>query len=138
MRLLVFCILKLMNSQNKYMMTSSLTNSKQNCRRGFIPPSFVHIYLGLPHTWEETSWRSHLILLHKSLLIYKYFKILKCYSWTLGPCYVICKKSLYHKEIIEKSCNTAPVKIISLIGCEKLTSLVNKVSPFAHSIILII
>ena len=36
-----------------------------------------------------------------------------------------------------KNCNRALVKIISIFGYQKLTSLVNKVSPFAHSMILI-
>ena len=43
------------------------------------------------------------------------------------------KNLFLHKEINEKSCNTALVIIISLSGCEKSPSQVNKVSPFAHN-----
>ena len=48
LRCLVVCILKLMNSQTKYMKTSSLTNSKQNCTWGFIPPHLFTNPLDLP------------------------------------------------------------------------------------------
>ena len=43
------------------------------------------------------------------------------------------KNLFLHKEINEKSCNIALVKIISLSGCEKSPSHVNKVPPFAHN-----
>ena len=48
----------------------------------------------------------------------------------------LCSRSknlFLHKEINEKSCNTALVIIISLFGCEKSPSQMNKVSPFAHN-----
>ena len=53
---------KLMNGRNKDMMTSSLINSKQNCTRGFIPPSLVHISLGLPSVFHlpnffKNTWK---------------------------------------------------------------------------------
>ena len=40
-KIIVFCILKLMNSQNKYVNANSLKNHKQNCTGGFIPPHLV-------------------------------------------------------------------------------------------------
>ena len=43
------------------------------------------------------------------------------------------KKRFSQLKINEKSCNTPLVKIISLSGCEKSPSHVNKVSPFAHN-----
>ena len=47
------------------------------------------------------------------------------------------KNLFLHKEINEKSCNTSPVKIISLSGCENSPSHVNKLSPFAQNITVI-
>ena len=43
------------------------------------------------------------------------------------------KNLFLHKEMNEKSCNTALVIIIFLSGCEKSPSHVNKVPPFAHN-----
>ena len=41
MIIIVFCILKLMNSQNKYVKANSLKKHKQNYTGGFIPPDLV-------------------------------------------------------------------------------------------------
>ena len=67
------------------------------------------------------------------LLIYLYFKMPKWLSIWIPPFCSRSKNLFLHKEINEKSCNTALVIIISLSGCEKSPSQVNKVSPFAHN-----
>ena len=85
------------------------------------------------HTSEEVTYRTHLGFFDNMLLIYLYFKMPKWLSIWIPPFCSRSKNLFLHKEINEKSCNTALVIIISLSGCEKSPSHVNKVSPFAHN-----
>ena len=74
---------------------------------------------------------------YNMLLIYLYFKMPKWLSIWIPPLCSRSKNLFLHKEINEKSCNTSLVKIITLSGCEKSSSHVDKLSPFAQNITLI-
>ena len=91
------------------------------------------MYLSSSHTSEEVTYKTHQIFFYNMLLIYLYFKMPKWLSIWIPPFCSRSKNLFLHKEINEKSCNTALVIIISLSGCEKSPSQVNKVSPFAHN-----
>ena len=75
---------------------------------------------------------------YESLLIYHCFEVLKYYSWNPVPFYSMGRKRFSHLKINEKSCNTALVKIIFLFDYVKSPSHVNKVSPFAHNMPLVL